>query len=55
MFAASDRPKGDELWRSDGSANGTLLVSDIDPGTKSSYPWAFLAVGSSLIFSATTG
>jgi ELWxxDGT repeat protein len=37
-FAASDSIKGRELWVSDGTAAGTQLVKDINPGSNGSYP-----------------
>jgi len=36
FFSACDGIHGGELWRSDGTAEGTVLVSDIAPGTASS-------------------
>src|ERR1017187_5944623 len=38
FFAAADPVDGVELWRSDGTAAGTSLVSDIWPGASGSYP-----------------
>jgi ELWxxDGT repeat protein len=32
IFAAFDAVSGTELWRSDGTAAGTTLVKDINPG-----------------------
>ena len=32
FFAAQDGEHGRELWKSDGTAAGTMLVKDIDPG-----------------------
>ncbi|MEO8361040.1 MAG: ELWxxDGT repeat protein [Vicinamibacteria bacterium] len=37
-FAATDPSHGTELWRSDGTPAGTVLVSDIRPGADSSSP-----------------
>ena len=45
---------GNELWRSDGTAAGTVRVMDINPGTASSFPMAFHAVGNKVVFQATT-
>ena len=36
LFLADDGAHGGELWRSDGSAAGTMLVKDINPGRASS-------------------
>lgn len=59
-FKANDGVHGTELWKTDGTAEGTVLVSDINPGPDGSIPtwgFAFLAApfGSSLLFSATDG
>ena len=32
FFAAHDGIHGEELWKSDGTANGTVMVKDINPG-----------------------
>jgi ELWxxDGT repeat protein len=37
IFTASDGVHGEELWRSDGTASGTRMVKDTDPGTKKPY------------------
>jgi ELWxxDGT repeat protein len=38
-FNADDDVHGLELWRSDGTAAGTVMVRDIEPGMKSSTPF----------------
>lgn len=45
---------GVELWKSDGTAAGTVLAADINTGTVSSSPSLFTVLGSSVYFSATT-
>src|SRR6185436_17440160 len=35
IFAASDTEHGRELWRTDGTPQGTSLLMDIDPGPAS--------------------
>ena len=52
-FAASDGVHGLELWKTDGTANGTGMVKDILPGPVGSMPWQLVAVGSRLYFAAT--
>ncbi|MFO0898334.1 MAG: ELWxxDGT repeat protein [Pirellulales bacterium] len=37
-FSASDKAHGRELWRTDGTSEGTLLVRDIRPGPQGSNP-----------------
>ncbi|TLZ48429.1 MAG: hypothetical protein E6K18_08920 [Methanobacteriota archaeon] len=51
FFTADDGLAGVELWRSDGTAAGTGLVSDINPGG-GSYPTHLASFGSSVFFSA---
>ena len=38
FFRATDGVTGAELWKSDGTAAGTVLVRDINPGAASSSP-----------------
>ena len=44
-----------ELWRSDGSAGGTFLVKDINPGPNGSLPVALTNLGGTLYFAANDG
>lgn len=41
IYAGTDATNGKELWISDGTAIGTYLLKDIDPGTGSSSPSSF--------------
>ncbi|MFZ4659969.1 MAG: ELWxxDGT repeat protein [Caldilineaceae bacterium] len=52
FFAANDGLHGVELWRSDGTATGTFLVSDNNPGAASSTPAKLMATPSGLFFAA---
>jgi ELWxxDGT repeat protein len=51
-FTAPDRSNGTELWKTDGTAEGTSLVRDICPGLCSSNPRAFTEFGGLLYFTA---
>ena len=47
---------GEELWKSNGTPDGTVLVKDIKTGNyNSSYPSNLTAVGNTLFFSASDG
>lgn len=37
FFFANDKIHGEELWKTDGTEAGTIMVKDINPGSKSSY------------------
>ena len=53
-FNANDGIYGSELWRSDGTAAGTYMVKDIDPGGAASGPNYIIAANGKLYFSAYT-
>jgi ELWxxDGT repeat protein len=46
---------GNELWLSDGTTPGTVMVADINPGATGSSPANLTAFGNSLFFSADDG
>ena len=54
-FVAYDGENGSELWRSDGTENGTNMVVDANPGEGDSWPWWFTSVGDKLFFTAWDG
>ncbi|GGB81827.1 ELWxxDGT repeat protein [Dyadobacter sediminis] len=52
-FSARHTATGEELWKSDGTTSGTVLVKDINPGSaNSSDPTAFVHVAGTLYFKA---
>jgi ELWxxDGT repeat protein len=46
---------GGELWATDGTAAGTVLIKDIAPGSRSSFPHFLTVVGGRLFFAANDG
>ena len=54
-FTADDGTNGSELWKSDGTASGTVMVKDIYSGSSSSSPSSLTAVGNTLYFRANDG
>jgi ELWxxDGT repeat protein len=52
LFAAYKPTEGVELWKSDGTAEGTVLVKDIVPGPDSGNPFELTAAGNTLFFRA---
>ncbi len=49
-FAASSAAYGRELWRSDGTAEGTALLKDIVPGAEGSSPTGTVEAGGTIFF-----
>ena len=54
-FVADDGETGEELWVSDGTAEGTNLVADINPSSDGSSPGGFTEFDGKLLFSADNG
>ena len=50
FFDADDGVSGREVWKSDGSGAGTVLVRDIRPGAGSPNPRVLTSVGDALFF-----
>jgi ELWxxDGT repeat protein len=55
LFIANDSIHGPELWATDGTENGTILVKDINPGTGSSSITFFAVVQGKALFKANDG
>jgi ELWxxDGT repeat protein len=55
LFAASDGVHGVELWRTDGTAAGTVMHQDIAPGARNSNPGWPVQIGCLTMFSANDG
>lgn len=54
-FGANDGVTGDELWKTDGTSEGTALVKDIAPGPAFSGPTHLTVVGNNVFFTALDG
>jgi ELWxxDGT repeat protein len=52
-FMGNDGVSGDELWRSNGTTAGTVLVQDLAPGATSSTPLKLTALGDRVYFEAS--
>jgi ELWxxDGT repeat protein len=50
FFRIDDGIHGDELWVSDGTSDGTKMVSDLRKGKYGSFPKPFAALGDRLLF-----
>lgn len=55
FFVANDGNSGSELWKSDGTTEGTVRVADINPGPGGSLPEDLTVVGNELFFTAIDG
>ena len=54
LFSAFDNANGLELWKTDGTNGGTVLIKDINGGAAWGYPQSFTKVGSLVFFTAET-
>lgn len=54
LFEGNTANEGRELWRTDGTPDGTFLLRDINPGTAGSLPKGFFEFNGIVYFSATT-
>lgn len=54
VFWASDGTNGAELWHSDGTAVGTAMLTDANPGLGDSLPQDLTVAGSRVFYFATT-
>ena len=50
FFGAQDPEHGVELWKTDGTTEGTVLVKDILPGPESSTPFQIVPFGDRVLF-----
>jgi ELWxxDGT repeat protein len=55
FFTDTDGTNGDEVWKSDGTKAGTVMVKNVNPGRYSSYPEYLTDVGATLFFTARDG
>jgi ELWxxDGT repeat protein len=55
VFSANDATHGQELWVTDGTAAGTRLVQDLNPGSADASPAMVGRIGSAAIFTASDG
>ncbi len=54
-FSTNNSTYGKELWKSDGSSSGTVMVTDLNPGLSSSNPVNFIPYEKKILFSAQKG
>lgn len=53
-FVVENGTYGEEIWKTDGTQQGTMLLKDINPGITGSQPTNFKKVGNKLFFFART-
>ena len=54
-FVGFEPHVGYELWKTDGTTDGTTLVADVVPGSQSSWPAELTEVGGTLFFTVQSG
>nr|WP_321233920.1 T9SS type A sorting domain-containing protein [uncultured Psychroserpens sp.] len=54
IFPATDGMGGIELWKTDGTENGTVLLQDINAGAAGSNPNSFVKINNLIYLQATT-
>ena len=54
-FTATDGSNGTELWRSDGTSSGTVMVKDIRSGSNSAYIESLVVFNNKVYFKANDG
>ena len=54
-FRAEDGSSGNELWKSDGTNAGTVMVRDINAGVADTYPSYLISISGMLYFAANDG
>jgi len=54
LLTAETAETGSELWRTDGTAAGTVLVADINPGPDDSHPADLVRLGNEAFFRASS-
>ncbi|HEV8436400.1 MAG TPA: hypothetical protein VGR95_23530 [Thermoanaerobaculia bacterium] len=49
-FVANDGVHGREMWASDGTESGTVMLADVNPGSGSGAPATFITIAGSLLY-----
>ena len=55
FFSADDGVSGEELWKSNGTAAGTVMIKDIKSGSNGSWPKDFVNMNGTVFFIADDG